>query len=66
MLLNLSKPSYYRDEVVRNGYCRGIETYEYIIEVIQRFEEYKAAFPEEGDKQGLFGFLRESEPAIED
>ncbi|MEO9531878.1 MAG: transporter substrate-binding domain-containing protein [Crocinitomicaceae bacterium] len=60
MLLNLSKPKYYRDEVVRNGYCRGIETYEYIIEVIQRFEEYKAAFPEEGDQPGLFGFIRKT------
>jgi membrane-bound lytic murein transglycosylase F len=50
MLLNLRKPEYYRDEVVRNGYCRGIETYEYVIEVMQRFEEYKSAFPEEGDE----------------
>jgi len=61
MLLNLSKPEYYRDEVVKNGYCRGIETYEYIIEVIQRFEEYKAAYPEEGDEEGLFGFIKQTE-----
>ncbi len=47
MLLNLSKPQYYQDEVVKNGYCRGIETYEYIIEVTQRWEEYVAAFPDE-------------------
>ncbi len=47
MIRNLSKPTYYRDKVVKNGYCRGIETYEYVIEVIQRFEEYKAAFPNE-------------------
>lgn len=47
MLLNLSKPQYYRDDVVKNGYCRGVETYEYIIEVRQRYEEYKAAFPDE-------------------
>lgn len=45
MIRNLSKPTYYRDKVVKNGYCRGIETYEYVIEIIQRFEEYKAAFP---------------------
>lgn len=49
MLLNLSKPKYYRDEVVKNGYCRGVETYEYVIEVLQRFEEYKSAFPEEDE-----------------
>lgn len=45
MILNLSKPTYYRHKVVKNGYCRGTETYDYIIEIIQRFEEYKAAFP---------------------
>lgn len=49
MMLNLSKPHYYRDEVVKNGYCRGVETYEYVIEIMQRFAEYKSAFPEEGD-----------------
>lgn len=47
MILNLSKPQYYRDEVVKNGYCRGVETYEYIIEVRQRYEEYQAAFPDD-------------------
>lgn len=54
MLLKLSQPQYYRDEVVRNGYMRGIETYEYIIEVFQRYEEYKSAFPEEGDTDSIF------------
>lgn len=47
MLLNLSKPQYYKDKLVKNGYCRGVETYEYIIEVRQRYEEYKAAFPDD-------------------
>lgn len=51
MLLNLRKPEFYRDKVVKNGYCRGVETYEYVIEVLQRFEEYKSAFPEEGDEE---------------
>lgn len=45
MIRNLSNPEYYRNKVVKNGYCRGLETYEYVIEVTQRFEEYKAAFP---------------------
>lgn len=45
MVKNLSIPKYYRDEVVKFGYCRGTETYKYVIEVIQRFEEYKSAFP---------------------
>jgi len=47
MLLNLSKPMYYKDKLVRNGYCRGKETYNYIIQIRQRYEEYKAAFPDE-------------------
>jgi membrane-bound lytic murein transglycosylase F len=46
MLTNLSKPTYYQDPVVKYGYCRGIETHKFIIEVLQRFEEYKAAFPD--------------------
>lgn len=47
MVRNLSQPTYYRDEVVKYGYCRGEETYEYVIAIKQRFEEYKAAFPKE-------------------
>lgn len=46
MILNLSKPKYYRSKVVRHGYMRGYETFEYIYEVIERFEEYKNAFPD--------------------
>jgi len=46
MVLNLSRPKYNRDKVVKYGYMRGIETYEYVYEVIERFEEYKHAFPD--------------------
>lgn len=45
MVCNLSKPTYYQNKVVKNGYCRGSETYAYVIEVMERYEEYKAAFP---------------------
>lgn len=47
MVRNLSKPKYYRNEVVKYGYCRGTETFDYVIEIIQRFEEYQTAFPED-------------------
>jgi len=40
-LLNKSKPKYYRDEVVRHGYCKGYITYDYVIEIINRYEHYK-------------------------
>ncbi len=47
MVKNLAKPTYYRHQVVKYGYCRGSETYKYVSEILQRFEEYKAAFPNE-------------------
>jgi membrane-bound lytic murein transglycosylase F len=40
-LLNKSNPEYYRDSVVRFGYARGEETYNFVIEVLDRFEHYK-------------------------
>ena len=40
-LLNKSQPNYYRDPVVKYGYARGIETYNYVKQVIDRYEHYK-------------------------
>jgi membrane-bound lytic murein transglycosylase F len=40
-LLKKSKKKYYNDEVVKNGYCRGIETVDYVEEIFERFEHYK-------------------------
>jgi len=42
----LSDPQYYRDPVVRNGYMRGSETYNYIRDTYARYLEYRNAFPE--------------------
>ena len=39
-LLRKSKPKYYNDEVVRNGYSNGKETYAYVKNIIQRYERY--------------------------
>ena len=47
MALKLSKPKYYHQKNVRYGYLRGIETYNYVYEIIKRFEEYKLAFSNE-------------------
>ncbi|HIP35996.1 MAG TPA: transporter substrate-binding domain-containing protein [Crocinitomix sp.] len=47
MMLNLSNPKYYRDKVVKLGYMRGKETYNYVTEIMNRYEEYKHAFPDE-------------------
>ncbi len=46
MILNLSQPKYYKDKLVRNGYTRGVETYNYVTKVMERFDEYKHAFPD--------------------
>ncbi len=40
-LLNKSKPKYYRDSVVKYGYCRGEEPYNFVNEILERYEHYK-------------------------
>lgn len=40
-ILNKSNPVYYNDSVVRFGYARGEETYNFVNEVLDRFEHYK-------------------------
>lgn len=44
-VLKLRKPEYYHDEVVRHGYLRGNETYNYVRNIFIRYNEYKSAFP---------------------
>jgi len=38
---NLSDKYYYHDKVVRNGYLRGEETYNFVKEIFERYEDYK-------------------------
>lgn len=40
-LLNKSNPEYYNSELVKYGYCRGVETFNYVKEVWSRYEMYK-------------------------
>ena len=40
-LLSKSDPKYYNDPVVKYGYCRGIETYRYVTDVLERYKHYK-------------------------
>ncbi len=40
-MLNKSKPVYYKDTLVKYGYCRGEEPYRYVSEIIDRYQHYK-------------------------
>jgi membrane-bound lytic murein transglycosylase F len=37
-----SESEYYNDEVCRSGYLRGMETFRYVIEVMERYKTYKS------------------------
>jgi len=40
-LLMKSRAKYYNDTTVRHGYCRGEEPYNYVKEILTRYEHYK-------------------------
>jgi membrane-bound lytic murein transglycosylase F len=40
-LLKKSDPVYYTDSVVRHGFARGIETYNFVKDILDRYEHYK-------------------------
>ncbi|MBN2610257.1 MAG: transporter substrate-binding domain-containing protein [Bacteroidales bacterium] len=40
-LLKKSDPVFYNDPVVKHGYCRGVETYNYVSQILDRYEHYK-------------------------
>lgn len=44
-VLNLSDKFYYHDPVVYYGYTRGEETYNFVVEIMERFEDYKNLIP---------------------
>lgn len=45
-VLNLSKSEFYNDDVVEYGYARGSEPYQYIEEIFERYNNYKAFIQE--------------------
>lgn len=42
-LLNKSQPKYYQDPVVRFGYARGVEPFNYVNEILERYAHYRNA-----------------------
>lgn len=47
MLLWKSDPKYYLDPVVKYGYCRGQEPFDYVKEIMNRYEHYKNVITED-------------------
>ncbi|MFN6944509.1 MAG: transglycosylase SLT domain-containing protein [Cytophagaceae bacterium] len=46
-VLNKSKPKYSNDPVVRYGYCRGAEPFNYVNAILDRYQHYKNLIDEE-------------------
>ncbi|RUT77757.1 transglycosylase SLT domain-containing protein [Ancylomarina longa] len=40
-LLNKSKPEFFNDPVVKYGYCRGREPYQYVRKILDRYQHYQ-------------------------
>jgi membrane-bound lytic murein transglycosylase F len=41
MILAKSQPMYYKDKVCKHGYCRGVETVQYVENILSYYNEYK-------------------------
>ena len=40
-ILKLTYPKYYNDPIVKYGYVRGTEPYNYVVEILDRYNQYK-------------------------
>jgi len=45
-LLLKSQAKYFNDPVVKSGYCRGKEPYNYVISILERYEQYRTLLKE--------------------
>jgi len=52
-LIKKSESAYYQDPVVSSGYCRGSEPVNYVVEILQRAEEYKQLMASQPVLSGL-------------
>jgi len=41
MILQLSNPKNYNDPVIKYGFVRGIEPYNYVQQIFERYDHYK-------------------------
>ncbi len=44
-ILLKSKPQYYHDKVVKYGFCHGRETYDFVREILNRYNDYRNLVP---------------------
>lgn len=45
-ILNKSNPDYYCDTTVKYGYLKGVETYNYVNQIMQRYKHYQNILPD--------------------
>jgi membrane-bound lytic murein transglycosylase F len=45
-LLHKTEPKYYNDDVVKHGYCKGYIVYDYVNEIMERYQHYKTIMKE--------------------
>jgi len=54
-VLGLSRPEYYNDAVVKNGYMRGSETVDYVRRILERWDGYRGVRAPRSSKTTLSG-----------
>ncbi|MDQ3192245.1 MAG: transporter substrate-binding domain-containing protein [Bacteroidota bacterium] len=59
-LLQKSLPEYYKDPVVKHGYCRGREPVKFVKEILYRYEHYKNTYDENADNETITKNTRKS------
>jgi len=52
-ILLKSYKEYYQDEVVKYGYCRGQEPYNYVTEILKRYETYREFITDDEEEDKL-------------
>ena len=61
-VLNLTKPQYYTDPVVKRGYMRGTETSDYVDKIMKRWQDYGGRIPRSASFNGYTG--PSTQPAV--
>ena len=45
-LLHKSNPEFYRDTLIRHGYCDGKQAYDFVNNILENYSHYKNTIPE--------------------